>query len=109
MAYVVTEPCIGNKCRTCREVCPADAFYDNNDKALNDKVGRPPAKEGDYGMLFINPNDCLHCGACESECPNEAIFDDGSVPAEFAEYKELAAKIVADTPPGELEKKRATK
>ena len=109
MAYVVTEPCIGNKCRTCSEVCPADAFYDNNDKSLNEKVGRPAAKDGDDGMLFINPNECLHCGACESECPNGAIFEDSSVPEKWSEYVGIATKIVDSTSPEELEKKRVAK
>ena len=109
MAYVVAEPCIGNKKRACSEVCPADAFYEHNDKSLNEKVGRPASKDGDDGMLFINPNDCLHCGACESECPNEAIFEDNSVPEKWSEYVGMPTKIISSISPEELEKKHVTK
>ena len=109
MPYVVTAPCIGSKKRACCEVCPADAFYENKDKSLNDKVGRPAPSDGDDGMLFINPNECLHCGACESECPVEAIYEDSNVPEKWSEYVELAAKIVSSTSPEELEKKHVTK
>ena len=109
MPYVVTEPCIGKKNRACSEVCPADAFYDNKDKSLNDKVGRPAPKAGDDGMLFINPNDCLHCGACESECPNEAIFEDSSVPEKWSEYVQLAANTANSKSPDELAKMHVVK
>jgi len=26
-------------------------------------------------QLYINPEDCIECGACLPECPVEAIFD----------------------------------
>lgn len=109
MCYVITEPCIGKKERACCEVCPTDAFFDNPDKSLNDKTGHAPAKEGDFGMLFINPNICIHCGACESECPVEAIYEDSNVPEKWSGYVELAAKTANDTPPEELEKRHVTK
>ncbi|RYE06269.1 MAG: ferredoxin family protein [Rickettsiaceae bacterium] len=55
MTYVVTDECIKCKYTTCVEVCPVDCFY-----------------EGEL-MLVINPDECIDCGVCESECPVNAI------------------------------------
>ena len=56
MTYVITEPCIGTKDRSCVDVCPVDCIHEGED------------------MLFIDPEECIDCGACEPECPVEAIF-----------------------------------
>ena len=29
--------------------------------------------------IYINSDDCINCGACEPECPNNAIYEGGSV------------------------------
>lgn len=29
-------------------------------------------------MGFKITNECINCGACELECPNNAIYEDGS-------------------------------
>lgn len=62
MAYVVTENC--HKCRftDCVVVCPVDCFH------------------GDDEMLYIDPDECIDCGACAPECPVEAIFPLEEVP-----------------------------
>jgi ferredoxin len=31
-------------------------------------------------MLYIDPNECIDCGACVPECPVEAIFDETQIP-----------------------------
>jgi NAD-dependent dihydropyrimidine dehydrogenase PreA subunit len=93
MAYVVTEPCIGTKDRACVEVCPVDCFYDHKDESLNNRAGKAAVKEGDFGMLLINPDECIHCGACEPECPVKAIFEDDSVPEEYRGFIELNEKV----------------
>jgi ferredoxin len=31
-------------------------------------------------MLVIDPEECIDCGACEPECPVEAIFPEDAVP-----------------------------
>lgn len=108
MAYVVTEPCIGTKDRACVEVCPVDCFYNNADGTLNQKVGKEPAKDGDVGMLVIHPDECIHCGACEPECPVDAIFEDDDVPEKMKEYVELNATVVTAMSEGDLEKNRVT-
>jgi ferredoxin len=81
MAYVVTAPCDGCKYTDCVTVCPCDCF-----------------REGDR-MLYIDPNECIDCDACRSECPVEAIFPDSEVPAEWSSYIQLNADMAAHCPP----------
>lgn len=70
MPYVITEACIGTKDKACVDVCPVDCIYEGDD------------------MYYINPDECIDCGACEPECPVEAIFADDSVPAQWKKYIE---------------------
>jgi len=56
MAYLVDDKCIMCKHTTCVEVCPVDCFYEGPN------------------MLVINPEECIDCGVCVPECPEEAIF-----------------------------------
>ena len=108
MTYVVAEPCVGTKDRACVEVCPVDCFYDNKNKELNDKAGKEPAKDGDVGMLVIHPDECIHCGACEPECPVEAIFEDDEVPEQWTDYTELNGRVCEDFSDDDLEANRVT-
>src|SRR5215217_4609969 len=75
MTYVITEPCIGTKDQSCVEVCPVDCIYDG----------------GDHFM--INPEECIDCGACEPECPVEAIYPEDEVPEEMESYITKAAEF----------------
>ncbi|GAB4109414.1 MAG: ferredoxin family protein [Roseiflexaceae bacterium] len=68
MAYVITEACVGTKDASCVAVCPVDCIYEGTDQ------------------YYINPDECIDCGACEPECPVEAIFPDDSVPDELQQY-----------------------
>jgi ferredoxin len=34
-------------------------------------------------QLVIHPDDCIDCTACVAECPVEAIYAEGDVPAEY--------------------------
>ncbi len=107
MAYVVTLNCLGTKDRSCVEVCPVDCFYNIKNKKYNDKFDRP-AKGDDEGMLMIHPDECIHCGACETECPVEAIFEDTGVPdnlKEFVEINQSETSVLSDE---ELDKLRCT-
>src|SRR5215212_5147218 len=56
MPYVITEACIGTKDKACVDVCPVDCIYEGPEQ------------------LFIHPDECIDCGACEPECPVTAIF-----------------------------------
>jgi NAD-dependent dihydropyrimidine dehydrogenase PreA subunit len=70
MTYVITEPCIGTKDGSCVDVCPVDCIYEADDQ------------------FYINPDECIDCGACEPECPVQAIFPDTDIPPEWTDYIE---------------------
>ncbi len=73
MAFVITEPCVGEKNRACIDVCPADCIKTSDDDE----------------QAYIDPEECIDCGACESACPVKAIFAEDAVPAEWLRYIEL--------------------
>lgn len=81
MAYVVTETCLGDKYTQCVDVCPVDAFREGPD------------------MLFIDPEACIDCNACLTECPVRAIYPDSAVPEAMQGYIELNALKAREYPP----------
>ena len=71
MPYVIAEPCINVKDKACVEVCPVDCIYEGKDQ------------------LFIHPDECIDCGACEPECPVEAIFPEDALPDKWEPFVEI--------------------
>jgi NAD-dependent dihydropyrimidine dehydrogenase PreA subunit len=108
MAYVVTRRCLGTKDRSCVEVCPVDCFYDIKKRKYNDKYGVEPARGTDEGMLMIHPDECIHCGACETECPVEAIFEDTGVPEDMKEFIQINKDETTNLSDAELDACRCT-
>jgi NAD-dependent dihydropyrimidine dehydrogenase PreA subunit len=80
LTYVITEPCIGVKDASCVAVCPVDCIHTTDDDT----------------MYFINPDECIDCGACEPECPVSAIFAEDAVPDEWAHFVQVNADYYAD-------------
>jgi NAD-dependent dihydropyrimidine dehydrogenase PreA subunit len=83
MTYVITETCIGQKDRSCVDVCPVDCIHDEGDE---DKI------------LYIDPDECIDCGACEPACPFNAIFAEDDVPDSQKPYTEINALWYKDKP-----------
>jgi len=50
-------------------------------------------------MLYIEPDVCIDCGACEPECPVAAIFYEDDVPAGDRPFIELNAEMSKVSPP----------
>ena len=82
MPFIITEPCIGTKDTACVDVCPVDCIHPTKDEENYD-----PEK-----MLYIDPEECIDCGACEPACPVEAIFEQDAVPEKWQSYIEINAK-----------------
>jgi ferredoxin len=47
-------------------------------------------------MLYIHPDECVDCGACEPVCPVEAIYYDDDLPGEYSEYSQINADFFAE-------------
>ena len=75
MPYVIAEPCVGVKDKSCVAVCPVDCIH-----------------EGET-QLFIDPNECIDCGLCEPECPVDAIFMEDELPAQWKDYVKQNAEF----------------
>ena len=80
MTYVITETCIDEKDQSCVEVCPVDCI----EAGPNDR------------MLFINPAECIDCGACVDVCPVDAIYAEEDVPKEMEQYTGVNALHFTD-------------
>lgn len=81
MAFVIAEPCIGTKDAACVDVCPVDCIHPTKSEDQYDEVVQ----------LYIDPDECIDCGACEAECPVEAIFPEDDVPDKWKSYIEKNA------------------
>ncbi len=71
MTYVITEACIGTTDRSCQDVCPVDCIHETE------------------AMLVIDPEECIDCGACEPECPVEAIFPEDALPDKWEPFVKI--------------------
>jgi NAD-dependent dihydropyrimidine dehydrogenase PreA subunit len=76
MAYVIAEPCIGTKDTACVDACPVDCIHPKKDE------------EGysEKDQLFIDPVECIDCGACVPVCPVSAIYAADDLPEKWAEF-----------------------
>ena len=75
MTYVIAQPCIGVKDKSCIDVCPMDCIHGTDADS----------------MLYIDPDECIDCGACIPACPVDAIFPDNQVPEKWQEYTKINA------------------
>ena len=92
MAYVITEPCVATCDTACVKACPVDAIAGPFDPLALERL--PPVEQAarKQGLqLYIDPNQCICCAACEPECPVGAIFDEDAVPARYRRYVEINA------------------
>ena len=84
MTYVIAEPCIDVLDKACVEVCPVDCIYEIPDEGNTEHDG--VVEEGRRKMLYIHPDECIDCGACEPVCPVDAIFMDEEVPEKWTAF-----------------------
>lgn len=81
MTYVITTPCIDTVDQSCVDVCPVDCIH---------------FEEGIDKILYIDPDECIDCGACEPACPVSAIYAEEDVPEEETAYTEINALWFTD-------------
>ena len=75
MTYVIALPCVDVKDRACVEEWPVACIYEGK------------------RSLYIYPDECVDCGACELVCPVETIFYEDDVPPEWKDYTQVNAEF----------------
>jgi ferredoxin len=76
MTFVIAEPCIDVVDQACVRVCPVACIHFD---------------AGKDRKLYIDPNECIDCGACEPACPVEAIYAEFDLPTKWWRYAEIDA------------------
>ena len=74
MAYAIIDSC--TKDEHCIETCPVNCIH-------------PTKEEADFAtapQLYVNPIDCIDCGACIPVCPTGSIFALDDMPAEHQAF-----------------------
>lgn len=79
MAYVIAEPCIGTKDTACVDACPVDCIHPKKDEAAFENEPQ----------LYIDPVECIDCGACVPVCPVTAIFVLDDLPEKWKHFAEI--------------------
>ncbi|MGW4335715.1 4Fe-4S dicluster domain-containing protein [Rhodococcus koreensis] len=77
MSYIISQPCIGEKNSSCVEVCPVDCIHTSDDAE----------------QYFIDPEECISCGACVDTCPVDAIFPEDEVPEKWTKFVAINASF----------------
>ncbi|BBZ78061.1 putative ferredoxin/ferredoxin--NADP reductase [Mycolicibacterium anyangense] len=86
MAYVITQNCC--KDASCVPVCPVDCI-------------RPVAGAGELtgtDMLYIDPATCIDCGACQEECPVDAVYYEDDLPQGLEIFRDINARYFEQHP-----------
>ncbi|HYB35845.1 MAG TPA: ferredoxin [Mycobacterium sp.] len=82
MTYVIGRACVDVLDKSCVQECPVDCIY-----------------EGARSM-YINPDECVDCGACKLICRMEAIYYETDLPEDQQQYLADNAAFFNETLPG---------
>ena len=82
MPFFVTGACLDVLDKSCIEECPVDCIYEGGRK------------------MYINPRECIDCGACEPVCPVDAITQDRRVAEGDEAFVEDNAAFFTEALPG---------
>jgi NAD-dependent dihydropyrimidine dehydrogenase PreA subunit len=82
MTFFIGGACIDELDRSCVDECPVDCIYEGDRK------------------LYINPRECIDCGACEAVCPVTAIASDLRIADEDIPWRDDNAAFFDQVLPG---------
>ena len=91
MSFIIGSKCVGVCDTVCVDVCPVDCIHGPID-ITGAGAEVPELKEKgelEGKQLYINPEECIDCGACLPECPVEAIYDDEEQAIEYNEKESV--------------------
>jgi NAD-dependent dihydropyrimidine dehydrogenase PreA subunit len=78
MTYVIGSGCVDVVDKSCVQECPVDCIYEG------------------LRSLYINPTECVDCGACKLICKVDAIFYESDLPEDELAHLGDNAAFFAD-------------
>lgn len=82
MPFFIAGDCLDVLDKSCIEECPVDCIYEGGRK------------------MYIQPRECIDCGACEVVCPVTAIVSDMTVTDATRPWKDDNAAFFGEVLPG---------
>lgn len=82
MTYVIAQPCIDIANRAGVDECSVDCIYEGQ------------------RALYIHPDECVDCGACEPLCPVEASYHEDDVPQQWEPFTTDDVEFFTEVLPG---------
>jgi NAD-dependent dihydropyrimidine dehydrogenase PreA subunit len=76
MAFVIAEPCTDVMDQACIRACPVSCIHFD---------------AGKDRKLYIDPAECIDCGACVPVCPVKAIYAEYELPTPWRTYADIDA------------------
>jgi NAD-dependent dihydropyrimidine dehydrogenase PreA subunit len=85
MTYVIGTACVDVTDKSCVPECPVDCIYEGS------------------RSLYINPDECVDCGACKLICKMDAIYYETDLPADQEQHLADNATFFTMVLPGRTE------
>jgi NAD-dependent dihydropyrimidine dehydrogenase PreA subunit len=82
MTYVISSACVDVMHKSCVQDCPVDCIYEG------------------ARSLYINPDECVDCGACKLICEAGAIYYETDLPEDEQQHLADNAAFFTDVLPG---------
>lgn len=82
MTYVIGKECLDVAEKSCVQECPVDCIYEG------------------ARTMYINPDECVDCGACKPACRVDAIYWEGDLPADEVRHLDDNAAFFSQILPG---------
>lgn len=94
MSYIIGKNCVEVCDSECVSVCPVDCIHgpihnnmSGNELTYLKETGEIKALKSP--QLYINPTDCISCGACQPVCPVDAIYESEEVAIQNDDLKSV--------------------
>lgn len=82
MTYVISSACVDVMHKSCVPECPVDCIYEG------------------ARSLYINPDECVDCGACRLACEEGAIYFETDLPDDEQRHLADNAAFFSEVLPG---------
>lgn len=75
MSFIIGNKCVGCIDGSCVKVCPVDCIHGPFDiSGMAKELKDITEEQRQTNQLYIDPIECIKCGACVPECPVDAIY-----------------------------------